>query len=858
MTPTISTEDAVQFFAASGWQQFFLNERFEICPPLTTLAGFCKVSPATLAGKLFLNLFSYPSREKLRLQLADLPSTPARPMASLALVLQPDCGDKQPVEIMLYPQPDKETGSPYIGFIRPLPETFLNSVAEYPAQPPTPPNRHVETLINLSERLRDVLDLPTLLNYVVETLYRQAGFKYCVVYLVDDTETTLSVQSVSNTALETVAPINLKVDRQTAVGQAVATGLPVQLNHATDQATGQVSMSPGVELAIPLVFAGQVLGVLNVRGDGPPGFDNDEVSFLQVVANQLAIAIQNIHLFEERDRHIAELAVFNQIGMALIGRQDLQSMLSIILRRLSALLQVEGVSLMLLEADGLHFAVAVGVAADEIKSFVLKPGQGIAWSVVDTRQTIRVDNVSQDPRHFNAIDSATAFKTRSLLAVPVQIQERVLGVIEVMNRLDGHPFSRDNEATLEFIASAIAVAIENARLFQETQKQLIALTTLTEASEVITKAPDLDQLLYLVLDFALSIIRAEIGAIILTEGPFPSLRIRAARGFDEDKIELFNRLNLSQYVGIWGETYRTKQLIEIKDTATDPRVFASPEVAWIFPQSFTSVPLLSQDDCIGLIVLHALPTNNDTRALLKAVADMAAVTIDKARLFKETTQWLAEVLTLYTLSDQLTKMLDLNHIADASVTILQHALECDNCYLFLTEQSGNTERMALKARSGRHESPRNNVELTYITKLANGRIHQPHPIYIENVTKPNPAGLSWPEAGGVAGVNEQRIHLRSVLVVPLIAKEELLGALAIDDRQPNAFGQSESRLLTIAAAQISTAIENSSLYDDLARRAVELELALEEVREANRLKSEFVQNVSHELRTPLTFVQAYV
>jgi len=96
------------------------------------------------------------------------------------------------------------------------------------------------------------------------------------------------------------------------------------------------------------------------------------------------------------------------------------------------------------------------------------------------------------------------------------------------------------------------------------------------------------------------------------------------------------------------------------------------------------------------------------------------------------------------------------------------------------------------------------------------------------------------------------------LIVPLIAKDELLGAITIDDTRPNAFSQSENRLLTIAAAQISTAIENIQLYDDLEHRAVELELALEEVREVNRLKSEFVQNVSHELRTPLIFVTAYV
>ena len=107
---------------------------------------------------------------------------------------------------------------------------------------------------------------------------------------------------------------------------------------------------------------------------------NDDLFLLQTIADQLAVALQNARLFAERDRRMAELSVFNQIGVAIIGHQDLKSMLSHILRRVNALFQVEAVSLMLLEEEGLRFAVAIGAGADEIKSFLLKPGQGIAWS----------------------------------------------------------------------------------------------------------------------------------------------------------------------------------------------------------------------------------------------------------------------------------------------------------------------------------------------------------------------------------------------------------------------------------------------------------------------------------------------
>jgi len=95
----------------------------------------------------------------------------------------------------------------------------------------------------------------------------------------------------------------------------------------------------------------------------------------------------------------------------------------------------------------------------------------------------------------------------------------------------------------------------------------------------------------------------------------------------------------------------------------------------------------------------------------------------------------------------------------------------------------------------------------------------------------------------------------SLLVVPLIVRNQVIGLLALDDTRPNALSD-EIRLLTIVAAQAAVAIENAQLYESLQASYHDLEAAYDALRELDRMKSELIQNISHELRTPLTFIRA--
>ncbi|MBN1994810.1 MAG: GAF domain-containing sensor histidine kinase [Anaerolineae bacterium] len=307
--------------------------------------------------------------------------------------------------------------------------------------------------------------------------------------------------------------------------------------------------------------------------------------------------------------------------------------------------------------------------------------------------------------------------------------------------------------------------------------------------------------------------------------------------------------------GTVGWVLKHRQPLCINDVTKDDRfLYVSPDSHLI--ANLISTPLIVKGEAIGVLeATHksdGVAFTEDDVALLSAFASQAAVAIHHARLFQETNQRLAEVSTLYTLADQLTKVLELDRVIESSVTILKHALDCSSCCLFLKQKTEQAETLALKLCSGWLKTKQNDAKINYITQLANKLIAKPSPIYLQNVNLAEPKQT----------FNNQEVSkqppLGSVMIMPLLVKEELLGALVINDQKINAFGQAEGRLLTIAAAQISTAIENARLYDNLEQRATELEAALNEVAATNHLRSEFVENVSHELRTPLTFIKAYI
>ncbi len=214
------------------------------------------------------------------------------------------------------------------------------------------------------------------------------------------------------------------------------------------------------------------------------GNNQEIIKFL--LEKYIFLANKAINL-EER---VKELNILQEIGIQINSTLRLKDLLNLIMALSKETLKAEASSLMLLDEKNneLTFEVALGEKGDIIKKFKIPLGEGIAGWVAMTGDSLIVNDVEKDFRFAKKYDSATSFKTKSILCVPLKTKEKIIGVIEVINKTEDDYFDENDLNLLQAIANEAAIAIENAQLYQNL-KDLFFDTVESLASAIDAKDP---------------------------------------------------------------------------------------------------------------------------------------------------------------------------------------------------------------------------------------------------------------------------------------------------------------------------------------------------------------------------------
>ncbi|MFI4982332.1 MAG: GAF domain-containing protein, partial [Nevskiales bacterium] len=219
-------------------------------------------------------------------------------------------------------------------------------------------------------------------------------------------------------------------------------------------------------IGAPLIVKGEVMGLLSVDSRQPGAYGPEDGQVVSAFAEQAAVAVLNARLYADSERRSYGLRALAATAQAINGAFDLNEVLRLVVMHAMEWLGMEGASLALVQGNSLVFKQAAGPAADSVRGTSIQLGAGVAGWVAEHNEPIIVPDVRADKRFFSGMDERTGFVTRALACVPVRIQNRAIGVIEVVNPASGR-FDPDTLHLLDSLASLAGTAIMQARRVDE-------------------------------------------------------------------------------------------------------------------------------------------------------------------------------------------------------------------------------------------------------------------------------------------------------------------------------------------------------------------------------------------------------
>jgi sigma-B regulation protein RsbU (phosphoserine phosphatase) len=356
--------------------------------------------------------------------------------------------------------PSPPHGSEFEGDYRPAGDALLD-----PVNPRVEP-ADVAYLMKLTDALNTTLDLQTLLNRTSELVRAVIHYRIFAIFLLNDRthELRMRFQLGHTPEIErTRLPVGKGV-----VGQVALTRQAILLNDvATDER--YISANPEVrsELAVPLIAKNRLIGVMDLESTELDYFRADHLRVLTLTASRIAQAIENARLYARVSRQAQQLEVLNEIAVELASILELGPLLERVGQLLRRLIDYQMFTIMLLDEKGetliTRYAWRFGYAHAPLRRIPVN--SGLVGTAVREWRFINVPDVAKDQRYLPMNE-----ETRSELVMPLFYKGRIIGVLD-LEHTRPHFFTEEHERVLTTLSAQVAIAIENARLYQAVHTQ---------------------------------------------------------------------------------------------------------------------------------------------------------------------------------------------------------------------------------------------------------------------------------------------------------------------------------------------------------------------------------------------------
>jgi HD-GYP domain-containing protein (c-di-GMP phosphodiesterase class II) len=393
-------------------------------------------------------------------------------------------------------------------------------------------------------------------------------------------------------------------------------------------------------LAAPLKHKRSVEGVMAVHGLPKEQPRVEKIAgLLDFCASRLAEALDHVRLIDKYAQKIKRIRQMEEVSQALNTLDNEIDMLRQAISAAVNLVHAEAGSLLLKDemSGELYFRMAVGEKGELLKEVRLKVGHGIAGLVAQSGKPMMVNDAQHDPRVAHEVDLRTGFTTESLVAVPVVVQGRIIGVLEAVNKCGGRPFSRWDVDEFACLSHQVALAIEKARLYREHYGKIGRMQKLQELSGLLNSSLNPAEIRKRAIEAATVVMNAETGSLLLLDEAAQELYFDVALG---EKGAGIRQIRLKVGQGIAGAVAKTQEPVIINDCYSDPRFDqAADKKSGFRTRNMVCVPVKAKDKLLG--VLQAINrkdggtfTQDDLQDFI-SLANQVGIAIENANLYEE-------------------------------------------------------------------------------------------------------------------------------------------------------------------------------------------------------------------------------
>lgn len=683
--------------------------------------------------------------------------------------------------------------------------------------------RYLEATAELARAISSLSDTQGLLNRAVDLISESLGIYHAGIFLVDEKREwavlTAATSSSEGGQRMLARGHKLRVGAQGIIGWTTHIGEPrIALDVGEDAVYFDNPDMPNTrsEMGLPLKVGDRIIGALDVQSTQPAAFGEDDIAVLQILADQIVVAIENARLFQGTQQALEEVQELQRSYVA-------QQWERISQQRISLNAEYRNLGISSLETV---WTPEMKMALDQEAPVVLPDLSVIPWDGNGNDGT----EAGLDPSSLDA---------RSALVVPIKWRDEVIGILDLQEVNEQRHWTQEDIEITTAVADQLALALENARLFEETQRRAAQLATASEVARDSTSILDVNQL----LSETVNLISEQfnfyhVGVFLLDDrNEYTVLRAASSEG-GQRMLEQGHKLPVGK-VGIVGHVAATGEPRIALDVGQDAMHFVNPDLP--DTRSEMGLPLKVRERVIGVLDVQSTEEaafSDEDVGVLQTLTDQLASAIANARLFQEVRADATRRALINEVQQAAAASLDSDELLHRSGEVISRLLERPSAVFIWDPEGRNLCPVAV------HNSRGEDIPLPEDLRVA--RVMNPT-LFSKVVDRHNITALNKPiqYLNQPITTMDEVLGIQSGVYVPLVVRGQVLGVLAI--AQSDEESLEEQDFIKIIGTNLGVALESARLFQEAVETA-------EQLQEMDRLKNQFLANMSHELRTPLNSI----